>query len=87
MPYFAIIFVKRPKQKKAVTANATNVCKSDKINLTILTILHKNKNQMFLSTADSSDGRTGDCGSKGQGFKPRKGPSLRIENNKTLQLM
>ena len=33
---------------------------------------------LIKSVADSSDGRAGDCGSKGPRFKPRQGPSLRI---------
>ena len=36
--------------------------------------------KFVLSMADSSDGRVGDCGSKGLRFKPCKGPSLRIGN-------
>ena len=40
-----------------------------------------------LSMADSLDARAGDFGSKGPLFKPRKGPSLRIVKNTTLQLM
>ena len=37
--------------------------------------------------AESSDGRVGDCRSKGPPFKPGHGLSLRIGNNTTLQLL
>ena len=39
------------------------------------------------SIADSSDGRACEWGSKGPRFKSCQGPSLRIRNKTTLQLM